>query len=160
MKKTALLFPCIVASNLFAMETEKQKVEQLDALNVAIASYNPPLSIMQYNVDRAIREEQVEKTKWNNRSPRIIKLINEVNAGIVCLQELRELPGTPSVIKFLSEFDQYRFVMSHRGPSKLAFGQATLYNPEKAFPLITQTYWLSETPTEVSDTWAKKKDSG
>lgn len=63
-------------------------------------------TILQYNVDQAMREEKVPITKWNVRYPRIQKLINEVNADIVCLQEMRKLPDTISVNKFLSSFDQ------------------------------------------------------
>lgn len=161
--KRLFLLSVVVFSSISSMDCKKQVEEPkdkiTDSLNVIIPDYNPTLTIMSYNVDKAVREEQFEKTKWINRSPRVAQLINEVKADIVCLQELRELPNTPSVNRFLSEFDQYRFVIAHRGPSKLSFGQATLYDPEKVFPVDSFPQWLSDTPEEVSDTWAQKRDA-
>ena len=109
---------------------------------------------LQYNVDQAMREEKFEATKWSNRHPRVQKLINEVNADIVCLQEMRKLPGTITVNQFLAQFEQYYYELGYRNPSILAFGQATLYNPNKFYCMQTVKRWLSDTPNLVSDTWA------
>lgn len=112
--------------------------------------------VLQYNVDQAMREEKVPSTKWNVRYPRIQKLINEVGADIVCLQEMRKLPDTISVNRFLASFDQYSYEIGYRNSNTLSFGQATLYKPEKFYPLQTVKKWLSDTPDMVSDTWAVK----
>lgn len=136
----------------------REKVEILDALHIAVQNYNPTIKVMQYNVDQAIQEEQYENTQWIRRSPRNIRLINEVNADIVCLNELRGLANNQSVNRYLAEFDQYYSVFSHRGPSKTAFGNATLYKFEQFFPIKNFPKWLSDTPNEVSDTWNMRKD--
>ena len=52
-------------------------------------------SVLQYNIDMAMREESHPETKWTNRNERIAQLILKIDADIVCLQELRELPDGP-----------------------------------------------------------------
>ncbi len=118
--------------------------------------FKPVYRVLQYNVDQAMREEAVEATKWSNRFPRIKKLIDEVDADIVCLQEMRKLPNTITVNEFLASFKQYLFVVEYRNSSLLSFGQAILYKPEKLYPVKTTKYWLSDTPHKLSDTWANK----
>lgn len=140
-------------------QDEQFEIQHVDGLNVIIPDYNPVLLVLQYNVDKAEREEQFEATQWKNRVPRVSKLINEVDADIVGLQEMREMKGTPSVNRFLSEFDQYRYILAFRNPSPKAFGQATLYNPAKFFPLQSFSKWFSDTPDVVSDAWSNNKDA-
>lgn len=140
------------------LKETKEKIEILDALHISVPNHNPTITVMQYNIDRAAQEEKYENTKWANRGPRVIKLINEVKPDICCMQELRELDNTQSVNQFLAEFKKYQYVFSHKGPSKIDFGQATLYNPEKFFPKKSFPQWLSDTPNTISDTWNPRKD--
>ena len=123
-------------------------------LHCSIDGFSRNFRLLQYNVDQAMREEQFEDTKWNNRYTRVTSLINDVDADIVCLQEMRKLPGTISVNQFLSSLFKYQYEIGYRNPSLLAFGQAILYKPEKFYPLQTVKRWLSDTPETVSDTWA------
>jgi endonuclease/exonuclease/phosphatase family metal-dependent hydrolase len=136
-------------------------------------TYKFDYKVLQYNVDQAVREEEFEATKWNNRYPRVKQLIDAVDADIVCLQEMRwlgdanhlargpcrdplQLPNTLSVNRFLASFDQYHSKVEYRNGSPLAFGQAILYKPQKLFPLKVVTRWLSDTPEVPSDTWPIK----
>lgn len=123
-------------------------------LHCVVDGFSSNFRLLQYNVDQAMREEQFEDTKWNNRYSRVTSLINDVDADIVCLQEMRKLPGTISVSQFLSSLSKYQYEIGYRNPSLLSFGQATLYKPEKVYPLQTVKRWLSDTPETVSDTWA------
>lgn len=169
MKKMLIYFCLILPSRIISMEPAK-KVEPdvclletsrvIDALNIQIPHFNPTIKIMSYNVDKAVREEQFPNTKWSVRAPRIIRLINEVNADIVCLQELRHLQGaSPSDIEFLAQLAKYKFVTAYRDPGKGAFGLATLYDPEKFYPMISFPRWFSDTPEKISNTWAAKKET-
>lgn len=106
---------------------------------------------MTYNVDQAMREEKHEATKWVNRKNRVIALIKEVDADIVCLQEMRKLPETPSVNSFLAEFEQYFYEVGYRNASTLAFGQVIMYKPTKFYAWKKMTKWLSSTPDLISD---------
>lgn len=173
MKKQFLLLCLGLSQGIIAMqlvrETEEYPIVSekiIDGLTIAVPSYNPVLKVMTYNVDAAHREEQFENTKWIKRAPRVKKLIDEVKGDIVCLQEMREILGAPTVSRFLGDFDQYRYVIAYRNPSiasptaplETAFAQATLYDPKKLFPLQSFPKWLSDTPDVVSDTWAANKD--
>lgn len=154
--KKLYIFIIILSYNLESSLLAMGKSIFLPAINNHISfsnitiPYNPIFKVMSYNIDNAFREEEYDKTKWNNRSPKVIKIINEANPDIVCLQELRDLPGT-SVNRFLSKFNQYHFVIARRNPSTFAFGQATLYKREKAFPLISFPEWFTPTLEEASD---------
>lgn len=128
-----------------------------DSLCIKVEDFNQSFSILQYNVDQAMREEKHETGKWNYRKERIAKLIKETNADIVCLQEMRQLPECESVNKFLSSFDEYDFKVEYRNASKLSFGQAILYKRDKFYCMETAKRWLSSTPDQVSDDWSVLK---
>jgi len=125
-------------------------------LEVYIDNFVNKFKIMTYNVDQAVREEKYENTRWMNRKSRVVSLIKEVDADIVCLQEMRQLPDSVTPNQFLAEFDQYFYEIGYRNSSTLAFGQAILYKPTKFYPMQIVKKWLSETPDKVSDTFAKK----
>lgn len=162
-KITTLLF---ITSSLIAMEpvfvSKKEAPQIIDGINVIVPNFNPELKIETYNTDKSNREEQHINTQWINRMERVKAMIDSHEADIVCLQEMREIEGAPSDARFLSQFDQYRFVIGYRNPSfpspaapkETAFAQATLYNYKKMFPLQSFSKWLSDTPDVPSDTWA------
>nr|QYA18704.1 putative endonuclease/exonuclease/phosphatase [Clandestinovirus] len=113
------------------------------------------LHYMTYNVDQAMREEAFPETKWMARKDRVAALINEVNADIITLQEMRKLPNTITVNEWLAtSFPQYYYEIGFRNASALSFGQANLYNPNKFYADRTVKRWLSDTPNVISDTWA------
>jgi len=124
-------------------------------LYVAASFDRLPFTLLQYNVDQAMREEKYEATKWVNRSARIRALILKVNADIVTLQEFRALPGvdeTPE--QFLASFSPaYRYVIEYRNSQPLAFGQVTMWKADRFYPLEVAKRWLSDTPSIPSDTW-------
>jgi endonuclease/exonuclease/phosphatase family metal-dependent hydrolase len=118
-------------------------------------------SFMTYNVDMAMREEGYHDTCWGNRCIHVRDLINVVDADVVCLQELRHLPQnptitnpTPTVNEFLASLKKYNWEIGYRNASKLAFGQAILYDPAKFYAKETRKFWLSDVDSHVSDTWS------
>jgi len=131
-----------------------------NALYAHIDFFVNSLKFMTYNVDQAVREEKFENTKWINRMNRVKSLINEVDADIVCLQEMRKLPNSPSVNSWLGGFDKYYFEIGFRNASTLSFGQAILYKPDRFYAARTIKRWLSDTPAKISDTWAADSSKG
>jgi endonuclease/exonuclease/phosphatase family metal-dependent hydrolase len=125
-------------------------------LEITVANFSNQFKLMTYNVDQAMREEQYENTRWINRKDRIIKLISEVDADIVCLQEMRQLPDSISVNQFLASFEKYYCEVSYRNPSPMSFGNAILYNPSKFYPICSMKRWLSTTPELPSDDFSSK----
>lgn len=116
-----------------------------------------PITLLQWNVDQAVREEQHEETKWINRADRVVALIREVDADVVCLQELRHLPGNETPAQFLSRFaDVYDYELRMRNPSNMSFGQAVLFKKDKFFKSDTIVRWLSSTPEVPSDDFSVK----
>jgi len=107
-----------------------------------------------YNVDMAIREEKVEETRWMNRESRVKELIDDIDADIISLQEMRSLPNSISVNKWLGTFDKYFYSVEYRNPSELSFEQCILYKPSKFYQDRVVKRWLSDTSNELSDTWA------
>jgi len=108
-----------------------------------------------YNVDQAMREEAHDYSKWNVREDRVRALIRKIDAHIITLQEMRSLPdATHTVNQFLGTFTQYRYAIAYRNASSLSFGQATLYDPKHYYMLRTETRWLSDDPTVLSDTFS------
>ncbi len=124
-------------------------------LSVHVNGFSHRFKIMTFNVDQALREEAHDETKWNVREPRIRALIEEVDADIVCLQEMRKLPDARSTVnEFLSSFKKYDFVIGYRNASSLSFGQAILFKRDRFYPMQTTKKWLSDTPDVVSDSWS------
>lgn len=122
--------------------------------SISNESFSRQFTFFDYNIDMAMREEKFEATKWIKRSDKVAKLINSYSPDIICLQELRELPDNDTPKTFLAKnFPTYDYYLARRNASKLAFGQATLWNPEKFFCVEQKCFWLSENETIVSDSW-------
>lgn len=131
------------------------KVTNLNKIQCSIQNYKNHFKLMTYNIDQAVREEEHAKTKWEVRKNRIKALIQEVNADIVCLQELRQLyedSDPPEV--FLGELSRlgYESFLVRRNPSRMAFGNAILWKSSRFIATHRDTMWLSDTPWEVSVT--------
>ncbi len=93
-----------------------------------------PIKFLAWNIDQARREEKYEKTKWDNRSENVKQLINNVNADIIALIELRDLEtSNENAQQFLSYFANYDKVSRRYCHYDLAFTMALLINPKKYF---------------------------
>lgn len=111
-------------------------------------------SFFDYNVDMGMREEKYEHTKWKNRAQKVATLIQSYDPDIICLQELRQIPGYEPSRSFLAKyFPQYDYSSFKRNPCTKTFHQVTLWKPEKFFCVEQKCFWLSDTETIVSDTW-------
>ena len=121
--------------------------------DVATAHQHRQIRIASYNVSNAKRDEKVEETKWSNRKDRVAKLIDLIDPAVICLQELRNLPGAKETIEqyIASSFPGYRSDIRYRNPGDLSFAQAIMWNPKILFPLRMVHKWISNTPGLVSD---------
>ena len=137
---------------------------QYEIFGIKGANMNPKLyvqdtatctyRVLQYNVDQAVREEGYKATEWNSRKHAIRKLILSIDADVICLQELRQLPKVDeSPEEFLAGLcgKTYRFVIDYRNATTLSFGQAILYKISKFYAIKHTTKWLSATPDVCSD---------
>lgn len=129
-----------------------------------------PISIMTYNINCSIQamippdfylqfpnmplREMIERfpdvfaKNWLSRSGRIEALIKKYNPDIVCIQELRKLPGTRNPIIWLYEAfgDDYEIFETSRNGSPLAFGQAIMWKRDKFSSVAFDKKWISPTP--------------
>ena len=134
-------------------------------IQIKIENFENKFTLLTYNIDQAVREEKYEETKWKNRKEFIKKLIIEVNADIVCLQELRKLykddeETTEMFLALLSKELNYRFIVDYRNAGELAFGNAILWKYKKFAMIKHKIKYLSETPNIISDTWSENYGFG
>ncbi len=89
-----------------------------------------------FNIDQARREEAFEETKFDVRWPHLKKLIQDADADILCLQELRNLETSKiSVTELLYQVSQlgYDYKHAYYGPDQIAFAQVIFYKRDKLF---------------------------
>lgn len=106
------------------------------------------LSVMTYNIKLDYPKEGVNS--WTNRKPFFINQIKFYGPDIFGVQE-----AMPNQMKDMdSLLPQYSFVGVGRDDGKVE-GEysAIFYNKEKLKVLKSSTFWLSETPNEVSMGW-------
>lgn len=112
-------------------------------MSAAASAVVVPITVLQYNIAAAARDEEHEMTRWSRRAPRVAALIRKSQADIVCLQELRNFPGQPSVETWLAQFsDVYHYELAYRNPTALAFGQAVLYRKDRFFAQDANRHWF------------------
>lgn len=109
---------------------------------------NQNLSIMTFNV-RCIASSDKDECTWKNREPLICDCLQEYTPSIICLQEnkksqyayfKRYLKGYGSVATCRDKTDNTECLP--------IFFRTDLYTLEQ-----TQTFWLSDTPDVMSNTW-------
>lgn len=129
--------------------------------------FSQEVELMSYNIKYA--NENDGENSWSNRKNHITKQIKFYEPGIFGVQE-----ALVSQLKhFKAEMNNYKYVGVGRDDGKEA-GEfsAIFYNAEEFEMLENDTFWLSETPGEISVGWDaamerictyakfKEKDSG
>ena len=105
-------------------------------------------SIMTYNV-KCISYPYNGETSWKYRASLICDLLQETQPSIICMQENKEKQYN-FFKRYLKGYDS---VATQRDSTYLTeclpiFFRSDLYELEK-----TQTFWLSDTPNQMSKTW-------
>tara|TARA_R110002012_G_scaffold160223_1_gene321917 strand:+ start:244 stop:1080 length:837 start_codon:yes stop_codon:yes gene_type:complete len=106
------------------------------------------VELMSYNIKYA--NENDGENSWSNRKNHITKQIKFYEPGIFGVQEALEI----QLKHFKAEMDNYKYVGVGRDDGKEA-GEfsAIFYNAEEFEMLENDTFWLSETPAEISVGW-------
>ncbi len=107
------------------------------------------VKILDYNINQAWREENTEDYKWMDRHLRVLKILLDSNADIMCLQELRNLTTCPDlgVNDFLSMLTNRKYVtMAYSLKDENTFYLATVYDPVRFTVLETREYWYNAHP--------------
>ncbi|SKB62525.1 Metal-dependent hydrolase, endonuclease/exonuclease/phosphatase family [Salegentibacter holothuriorum] len=109
---------------------------------------NAQIEVMSYNIKYA--NENDGENSWSKRKEHITNQIKFYKPGILGVQE-----ALVSQLKhFQSEIENYKYVGVGRDDGKEA-GEfsAIFYNAEEFEVLEDNTFWLSETPKEISVGW-------
>lgn len=110
----------------------------------------PEITVMSFNV-RTFTIESNSLNLWKNRTESVIAVIAENDPDIIGFQELK-----PVQLDFLAEnlSKDYGYFGEFRDAFPL-FSEATavFYKKKRFKALENNTYWLSETPEEISRGW-------
>lgn len=105
-------------------------------------------SVMTFNV-RCISFDDKGEFSWKNRASLICDLLQENTPSIICMQENKKRQY--SFFKnFLSGYDS---VATYRDATLLTECLPIFYRADMYELIDTQTFWLSDTPEKMSNTW-------
>ncbi|MCO6175798.1 endonuclease/exonuclease/phosphatase family protein [Flavobacterium sp. NRK F10] len=105
------------------------------------------LNVMSYNVRLASVDDG--DNSWEIRKERVARLIEYYEPDFLGMQEVQKVQ-----LDFLLEnLPQYRFIGLPREEGIHAEYSCIFYNAEKYKVLEEKTFWLSETPDEMSKGW-------
>lgn len=105
-------------------------------------------SIMTFNV-RCITGADKDEFSWKCRASLICDLLQENTPSIICMQENKE-----KQYEFFKKFLKgYNSVATYRDANALKECLPIFYRADLYELVDTQTFWLSDTPDEMSNTW-------
>ncbi|SDS12148.1 endonuclease/exonuclease/phosphatase family protein [Christiangramia echinicola] len=109
--------------------------------------YSQQLELMTYNIKYA--NENDGENSWSNRQDWITDQIKFYEPDILGVQEAVIM----QIDHFSTNMPQYKYVgIGREGENKGEFS-AIFYNKDKFEVLHNETFWLSETPSEISKGW-------
>ena len=107
------------------------------------------LDFMSFNI-RTVASADTGVKAWDNRKEAVVTYINESNAAVICMQEVRA-----DQYEYINEniSGMYGLIYYTREPGETAEGLLVAYNKE-IFDLEDENvFWLSETPNVESIGW-------
>ncbi len=109
------------------------------------------LNVMSFNI-RTIATETNAINNWDNRKAAVVDFINNSDADVIGLQEVRQAQFTYIVTNLASNYDGIYYArQSGTNPE----GLAVIYD-KTAFDVVSsEKYWLSETPETQSYGWGE-----
>ncbi len=105
-------------------------------------------SIMTFNV-RCISGADKNEYSWKNRASLICDLLQENMPSIICMQE-NQKEQYAFFKRFLKGYDS---VATYRDSGTLSECLPVFYRTDMYELIDTQTFWLSDTPDKMSNTW-------
>ena len=108
------------------------------------------LKVMSFNVRMCGMSDYDGENRWDNRKEAVVKMLNEQTPDLLGVQEM--LP--PQKEYLVRNLNQYKMVGVGRDDGKNE-GEymGIFYNPLRFELQKKDTYWLSETPDQVSQGW-------
>ncbi|MDD4315905.1 MAG: endonuclease/exonuclease/phosphatase family protein [Clostridia bacterium] len=141
MKKIlAVIILMLMLSGVFALSATGVRVYDPDA----------PLTVMSFNI-RTITLESSQLNNWDNRTDSILGVIEGSSPDIIGFQELKEIQ-----YDFFKEQlgGEYGFYGLFRDNIPFFSEAAAVFYKKKRFSVLEEnTFWLSETPDEMSRGW-------
>lgn len=107
------------------------------------------ISVMTYNIRFAGDEQKEGLNHWNNRKENLAKIIRTHHADIIGVQEALK----SQIDDLLKMFPEFSFVGEGRDGGENGEYSAILFNKNKFDVFKSSTFWLSETPDEISLGW-------
>lgn len=106
------------------------------------------VSVMTYNVRSYQREDKRERS-WYYRSQLVEEILQEYQPSIICFQEV-QAKQLKHLKKFLKGYDS---VVAYSDQESRKEGLSIFYRTDLYTLNETQTFWLSDTPDEMSNSW-------
>lgn len=106
---------------------------------------SPLFRFATYNVNQGMTTTADVGKSWNERQESVFQTIIDMNADVLCLQELRELPGTENPLAWVARLAakmNYDFYFQKRNPQPMSFGQVILWKADKFFAVDRRVRWL------------------
>lgn len=105
-------------------------------------------SIMTFNV-KCITKEDREELRWINRAPLVCEILQEYEPSIICLQENK----SRQYDFFKKHLKGYASVATQRDSTALSECLPVFYRKDMYEATESKTFWLSDTPEKMSNTW-------
>lgn len=105
------------------------------------------LSVMSYNVRLGSADDG--ENSWDFRKEKVAELIGYYEPDFLGMQEVQKM----QLDYLLENLSQYKFIGLPRENGEFAEYSCIFYNAEKFKVLEYKTFWLSETPNEISKGW-------
>lgn len=105
------------------------------------------LSVMSYNVRLGSADDG--ENSWDFRKEKVAELIGYYEPDFLGMQEVQKM----QLDYLLENLPQYKFIGLPRENGEFAEYSCIFYNAEKFKVLEYKTFWLSETPNEMSKGW-------
>ena len=105
-------------------------------------------SIMTFNI-RNINDSDKKELSWKYRASLICDILQETQPSIICMQENKE-KQYQFFKKFLKGYDS---VATHRDTTTLSECLPIFYRKDIYELVESHTFWLSDTPETISNTW-------
>ena len=105
------------------------------------------LSVMSYNVRLGSADDG--ENSWDFRKEKVAELIGYYEPDFLGMQEVQKM----QLDYLLENLSQYKFIGLPRENGEFAEYSCIFYNAEKFKVLEYKTFWLSETPNEMSKGW-------
>lgn len=107
------------------------------------------IAVMTYNIRFAGDEQKEGLNHWNNRKENLASVIRSHHADILGVQEALK----SQIDDLLKMFPEFSFLGEGRDGGGKGEYSAILFNKNKFDVIKSSTFWLSETPDDISTGW-------